>query len=447
MSLAVLAFCVAPAAAQQSIQTAFNYNLADEAPAAMAPAEEPAVTSSCGCEEPACGCEEASCGCEPSCGCDDGCCSSGCDNGCCLFGDCCLGDAWTLDSCIDPCGCCDHTIGGWIGIGYYNDNERLSTEPGDLLAFLDEPDRLNLDQAWLYAEKVAEGDCCSADWGYRVDMLYGVDAQKTQAFGNNSGSWDNSFDHGFYGWAVPQAYAEVAYGDWSVKVGHFWTIIGYEVVPDIGNFFYSHAYTMFNSEPFTHTGVLGTYSVNDCTTVYAGWTLGWDTGFDQFDGGNNWLGGISRTFGDNITVTYASTAGNLGYRSAGEAGYSQSVVAVADVSCNTQYVFQTDWATSDGFYDDPTFHAHDYGINQYLFYTLSDCWKLGGRAEWWKSNTVTDESTSFYEITGGVNYRPHANFVLRPEIRYNWSPTELFATSNGAPYNNTVFAIDGVFTF
>ncbi len=35
-------------------------------------------------------------------------------------------------------------------------------------------------------------------------MLYGVDAQKTQAFGNNNGSWDNSFDHGVYGWAIPQ---------------------------------------------------------------------------------------------------------------------------------------------------------------------------------------------------------------------------------------------------
>ena len=42
--------------------------------------------------------------------------------------------------------------------------------------------------------------------------------------------------------------------------------------------------------------------------------------------------------------------------------------------------------------------------------------------EWWKSNTVTGESTSFYELTGGINYKPHANVVIRPEIRYNWTP-------------------------
>jgi hypothetical protein len=46
-----------------------------------------------------------------------------------------------------------------------------------------------------------------------------------------------------------------------------------------------------------------------------------------------------------------------------------------------------------------------------------------------------------------VNYRPHANFVVRPEIRYNWSPTELFSTANGAPFDNTVFAVDAIYAF
>jgi hypothetical protein len=395
----------------------------------------------------ACGCDSApSCGCEPSCGCDNGCCSSGCgcNDGCSLFGDCCLGDAWTLKSCYDPCGCCEHTVGGWIAAGYYNNNERLSATSGDGLAFLDYPDHLNLDQAWVYAEKLAEAGACSADWGYRFDMMYGVDAQKTQAFGNDDNVWDVSFDNGPYGWAMPQAYAEVAMGDWSVKVGHFFTIIGYEVVQATGNFFYSHSYTMFNSEPFTHTGVLGTYSASDETTIYAGWTLGWDTGFDQANGGSNWLGGISHTFGEDVTVTYASTAGNFGLRSAGGSGYNQSVVAVADLSDKTQYVFQTDYTTTNGYLGDPDFDNNEYGINQYLFYTVNDCSKLGGRMEWWKSNGVTGESTSFYEVTGGVNYKPHANVVVRPEIRYNWTPAETTVNPN---FNNTVFAIDAVVTF
>jgi hypothetical protein len=184
-------------------------------------------------------------------------------------------------------------------------------------------------------------------------------------------------------------------------------------------------------------------------TLYGGWTAGWDTGFDQADGGSISLGGITMPIGDSITATYALTAGNFGLRSAGGDGYSHSVVAIADLSDNWQYVFQTDYAGSDGFGADPTFDARDYGINQYLFYTLNDCWKLGGRMEWWKSNTVTGDASSFYELTGGINYKPHANVVVRPEIRYNWAPgDEAAANALGvSDFNNTVFGIDAVVTF
>ena len=33
--------------------------------------------------------------------------------------------------------------------------------------------------------KETKTDSCSWDWGYRADLVYGVDAQKTQAFGNS----------------------------------------------------------------------------------------------------------------------------------------------------------------------------------------------------------------------------------------------------------------------
>ena len=51
----------------------------------------------------------------------------------------------------------------------------------------------------------------------------------------------------------------------------------------------------------------------------------------------------------------------------------------------------------------------DIGVNQYLFYNINDCWALGGRMEWWKSNGVVygdGNSASYQEITGGVNYKP-----------------------------------------
>ena len=95
--------------------------------------------------------------------------------------------------------------------------------------------------------------------------MYGVDATDTLAFGNNPSRWDfqDGSGHGQYGWAVPQLYTEVATGNLSVIIGHFFKLVGYEVVTSPDNFFYSHSLTMFNSEPFTHTGVLATYVDSD----------------------------------------------------------------------------------------------------------------------------------------------------------------------------------------
>ena len=242
--------------------------------------------------------------------------------------------------------------------------------------------------------------------------MYGVDAADTQAFGNNPGNWDfqNGFDHGIYGWAFPQAYLEAAYGDFSVIGGHFFTLLGYEVVTAPDNFFFSHAFTMYNSEAFTHTGVLGTYSASDNVTLYGGWTAGWDTGFDQFDGGSNFLGGVSVGIGDDVTFTYITTAGDFG---AIGSGYSHSVVIDMAFTDELNYIVQSDLLHTDqGNFHDPMSNfvgttTNTIGLNQYLIYTLSDKLGVGGRAEWWKADGV-----SYYEITGGVNIRPCANFVL-----------------------------------
>jgi hypothetical protein len=314
----------------------------------------------------------------------------------------------------------------------------MSFSPGDLGSFNDVPDGIRLQQAWLYLEKKANASPCCWDWGMRADLMYGTDAQKTQAFGNNSGNWDyeNGFDHGYYGWALPQLYAEVAYGDWSVIAGHFFTLVGYEVIPAPQNFFYSHSYTMYNSEPFTHTGVLATYS-NCGTDIYAGWTLGWDTGFDQYDNGSSFLGGFSTSVVDDVSVAYILTAGNFGKRSNGTDGYSHSVVFDATLTNCLTYVLQSDYYTDQN-------DREDVGINQYLFYTLNDCWAVGGRAEWWKSNIFGDYS-SYYELTGGINYRPHANFIVRPEVRYNWTPTNV--NPAGGDFNQVVFGVDCIATF
>ncbi|MEM8864742.1 MAG: outer membrane beta-barrel protein [Planctomycetota bacterium] len=467
IGLAVIALGASPVLAQSAVQTAFNYKLTGCCEEPSCCCDEPSCCCdepscccdepSCCCDEPSCCCDEPSCCCdEPSCCCDDACCGDACGcgsacglggGGCCLLGDCNLGDPCTLVQ-DKLCGCNPYfNIGMWTQIGYHDSQTPLSNDFGDVLAFNDVPDQLNLHQQWLWAEKVADGSN-GIGFGFRADVMYGTDAQKTQAFGNpragtpGAGTFDASLDHGEYGWAIPQLYGEVAFGDWSVIAGHFYTLIGYEVVTAPDNFFYSHALTMFNSEPFTHTGVLATYSGFDSVELYGGWTLGWDTGFDQEASGSSWLGGFSTSLTDDIAFTYISTAGNFGARSAGADGYSHSLVFDVALSDNLNYVFQSDLVDIDN----PAIGSNDQiGINQYLFYTINDCTAVGFRGEWWKS-----DGQSFNEVTFGVNYRPHANVVIRPEYRYDWTPTDDGYGANLAGVTRdeeSTFGIDCVITY
>ena len=396
--------------------------------------------SSVGCTTDACGVSDS--------GVADDWCSNGCEDpsgggsasSCCsslsgMCGDCCLGDPWEL---------CDGKnswdVGGWVQLGYHNGVTPLSVAPHEGFSFNDHPHRLNLHQGWMYVEKAADATN-GADWGFRADLMYGVDAPQTQAFGNPSGKWDfqNGWDRGVtgYGWALPQLYGEYVSGDWSIVGGHFYTLVGYETVTSPDNFFYSHALTKLSSEPFTHTGVVATYSASDNVDVYAGWTLGWDTGLAQLAGGNSFLGGLSTSLGDNVTFTYIATAGDLGWR--GNSGYSHSLVFDVTVTDNLNYVFQSDFVHADDFVQVAGFVNDDIGINQYLIYTINDCFAVGARLEWWKTDAGGNGSQSVNEVTFGVNYRPHANVVLRPEIRHDWSP--------GNNFDETTFGMDAVFTF
>ena len=323
-------------------------------------------------------------------------------------------------------------LGGWFQGGYTDESNDL---------FNSRPDSFNLHQAYFFAEKVAEAKDGRLGYGFRFDGLYGIDGPDTQSFGNEFGNFDFSDDFtrggdgGGFGWAIPQLYGEVAGEDWSVKLGHFYTLVGYEVVTAPDNFFFSHAITQYNSEPFTHTGAIGTFNVSDKTTVYGGWTAGWDTGFDQFEDGSNFLGGFSTQLTDKTALTYITTIGDFGAR--GEDAYGHSIVFDTAVTDKFNYVLQSDLLRVDSTGED------NLGINQYFLYTINDQWGAGVRAEWWKGDSLTGYaphngnlpatgSHSYYDVTLGLNYKPTQNLIIRPEYRYDWSPALDYEEGYGA---------------
>ena len=328
-------------------------------------------------------------------------------------------------------------IGGWFSFGYHSQSNEL---------FNSHPDQFNLHQGWLFAEKKAEvGDYGEVGFGFRFDGVYGVDGPDTQSFANPAATFDlnPAFTRGAgFGWALPQIYGEIAAGDWNVKIGHFYTLVGYEVVTAPDNFFYSHAITMYNSEPFTHTGVIASKAVSDDTTVYGGWTAGWDTGFD-FSSGSSFLGGISTALSKDAQMTWITTIGDFGVLR-GDQGYMQSLVFDVALTDNFNYILQSDYLRVDSTGED------NIGLNQYFLYSINECLGIGSRVEWWKGDVLTgyaphggvlpaSGSLSYYAATFGINIKPNPNMIIRPEYRYDWSPA--------AGYDQGYFGIDFVTTY
>lgn len=348
-------------------------------------------------------------------------------------------------------------FGGHSEWGYQSDPDGAFTGNGPLLN-QKEWAKFNLNQQYLFLGKVADGKE-GLGFGFRADLIYGVDGNEGQSFGNvNPGHYDylNGWDRGIYEWALPQLYGEVAYKDLSVKIGHFYTPTGYEVVPATGNFFFSRQITWYNGEPFTHTGALATYKASDKLTLTGGWALGWDTGFYQFNQGNLAILGAAWTITENTTLTYFGAYGNSGWRGSRSALTGFILSHKWTDKLTTLHQFDV-LGTNNG--SDPVAPGGNFAVDgvagdsvasvNYLFYDFTKKLRGGIRQEWCKADGI-----SYYTLTGGVNIKPSPNLIFRPEVRYLWSP----GVPGGAPgtiaanvadvYGNTVvFGIDMIVTF
>jgi len=380
---------------------------------------------------------------------------------------------------------------GWIdaGIGANNWGGPFNGP----ITFNDRNWQGQMNQLYLVNEKVLDTEDGGIDWGGRIDLLYGTDWIYNTARGwdatlfnqpNGFGvagapNWASSKD---YGLDIPQIYGEVGYGNHAVKFGHFYTIIGYEVVPAIGNFFYTHAYTMQYGEPFTHTGILDTWKVDDQMTVYAGITNGWDNfsdpinilgpisnpGYPGYNSNAAFLGGTTfKSSDEKQALTITCSSGNEIANFATNAVGNRSVFSTVysnELSDKVTYVIQNDngWQFNAGTPNtaNPSQPgtAQWYGINQYLFYNFSDSVVGGMRFEWFRDNNgyrvlnpirnaisngpyQSGYQGNFWQATWGLNWKANRNWMIRPELRYDWYSPD---NANGPlPFGHNVGTIGG----
>jgi len=93
-------------------------------------------------------------------------------------------------------------------------------------------------------------------------------------------------------------------------MGHFFSILGYEVAQAPDNFFYSDSYTMLYAEPRTLTGMLAIYQINDQLSASAGFHRGLDQ-FDDTDGHDSlgFIGDVRWTnWNERLSLAFAISA-------------------------------------------------------------------------------------------------------------------------------------------
>jgi hypothetical protein len=382
-----------------------------------------------------------------------------------------------------------YTIGGWTAVGVTLNPQGPRDGYNGPVTFQDQSNKLTLNQQYLFMEKATSTEDKDFDLGGRADIMYGTDARFTRAYGLED-SINGSQQQ--YLTALPQFYAEVAYKRTKTKIGHFYSPVGYFVVPTTGNFFNTLPYTFQYAEPFTHTGFLTTYQATDNLAIGGGLIRGWDNYDGRYAdllgrvaGHVGALGTLTYTFEDKSSLALVwvwskepTGIGSGDSRRDTSNRFLQTLVYQRALSDNVNYVFQSDYGQQSGVFDNfggPSVGAKWYGVNQYLFYKQNDALTWGINFEWFRDEQGVrvggfqpnfapgndglglspanryGYAGNFYQITMGPKWNVTPNFFVRPNLRFDWysgkAATGALPFDDGTKGTQTLFATDFVLTY
>ena len=295
-----------------------------------------------------------------------------------------------------------------------------------------------VNQIWLNARKVADGKH-GLDWGFGAEVFFGPEAWFAQSW--SDAKFDYGWQDGDYHTSIPQLFLQLAYDDWSMKVGKFETALGYEALRAPDFFFYSHSHT-FMMEPLSHTGVMFEYTPNDRFYAMMAYTTGGDASFENKYDDHGFLGKVSYQFTPKLNASYAVhycrygdgriyPNGDLRWFGGNDA-YLHTVTTTYDFTKRLQYVFQ--WNLGDTKDRGTKKHRIMYGVSNYLTYRINCKWGIGFRAEWAKDDYDADYGGGWVGYYNGevqgytlcLNWKPYSNISIRPEIRYDYCQDRVF---------------------
>lgn len=306
----------------------------------------------------------------------------------------------------------------------------------------DKLDGFNLQAVKLVLEKPLDEGQWSA--GYKVDMVFGPDANYYNTIGNG-GVPDGSSDFN-----IKQAYvalrAPVGNG-LDIKLGVWDTLIGYEVFESVNNPNFSRSYA-YAIEPTHHTGVLLSYHVADWLSVSGGVANGWTGGInDRIAGPNPNAGETRKAYLGSLTITLPESTGSFKgssiYAGIVYGDATSGIVGPLSRDTTSYYLGATlntpiealslgaafDYRNGNPYTGTD---AHAWAAALYASFSATEKLKLNARAEYAQGSAGTwygafngfdpghiADNNELAAITFTVDYSLWANVVTRGEVRWD----------------------------
>lgn len=324
-------------------------------------------------------------------------------------------------------------VRGWIDQGFTWNPDNPANRFNGPVAYNDRSNEYMLNQLYMIAERVTKTDDGGWDLGGRVDLLYGTDSRFPLAFGLDN-EWNQS--QRFYGLAMPQLYADVAYERLLVRVGHMLAPCGYENVQATENFFYSHSYTFRYAQPTTITAAMLTWKLNDRFSINGGIDTGWNA-FESINDKVGALGGVNWTSPSEKTTVALEFFFNNQQLTGENIRSHYALVVSHKVSERMTYAFENNYGLDDDAVvgrDQRAADAKWFSFVNYLTYQINPCWSAGLRYEWLRDRNgllvvglgpphgipLNGVPSDWNEVSLGVNYKPNKNVIVRSELRWDW---------------------------
>jgi putative OmpL-like beta-barrel porin-2 len=340
----------------------------------------------------------------------------------------------TLSQIFDSSGI---TMNGYIDTAYSHANRNIDPGPTDR-AFDSQNNSFMLHQFGLtVAKQPKEG------FGGLVNITAGEDAKVINVSDGNS---DKTFN-------LTQAYGQYATGALTVIAGKYTTLQGTAVIASPSNVNFSRS-LLFFGEPLTHTGLRGTYAVNDKISLIAGVNNGIASSDHDNNKGKTLELGATFAPIKPLSIAISNLSGQEGTAGAEGSHNSFNAVVTYTVIDPLSLGFEYLNVSQDNFtslVNGRTIKAKYSGEAIYVTYMITPKWRAALRAEWMKDDDgllFGVAQNKMKEQTLTLAYLPADSFEVRAEVRSDHADKNFFMDSSAGP-NKSLFtyALQGIYKF